>query len=340
MNEDEIETKLEEIVEGTDHDLSWAWEKYYENHEEYEEKATEMVPDEQIQKMAIDSVQSDAYRNSRTSFGETVPVNILSIGHGGVRRWNDRDNGGEKDVLIAYGVGQPEELEDDDNPPMGVTVFICDETDGVDIGNLRSAFGETLNNLKGYFSVQRSEELTIGGDTPVYVCNSTDKTRVEEEESDMDLQEKRDFLHNYISEEANIANIHQHISATNDDGYPAEFGADIKRMNATVIDWNKGDGFNTYTLLDDSVVDPDELGEDIVSERARSPGLTAWVPDEFHQYGTNSQLEVYGSIRRSDDGQISMNVCGVIPLIPMDMDTSDDDSGNTESDMNTTESRI
>lgn len=339
MNEDEIESELQSLIEGTDHDLSWAWETYRTKYEETEGVA-EGLPEEQIQQHALRSVKSDMYKGSRTSFGETAEMNILTIGHGGVRQWNDRDNGGKKDVLIAYGAVAPGKDEDGNERPMGIGVFICDETDGVDLGNIRSAFSTTLNNLTGYFTVQESDELKVGGDTPVYTCNSSDKTRVEEAESDKSREEKREFLHQFVSEEASIANIHNHISATNEDGYPAEFGADVKRMNATVIDWNKGDGFNTYTLLDDSVVDPDELGEDIVNDHARSPGLTAWCPDEFHQYGTNSQLEVYGSIRRGDDGQISMNICGVVPLIPMDMDTSDADSGNSESDMNTTESRI
>lgn len=338
MNDDEIESELETIVEGTDKDLSWAWETYYDKLEKAKEAANGLS-EETLQEHALQTTKNDIYQGSRTSFGETKDINILSIGHGGVRRWNDRDNGGEKDVLISYGVVQPGKDEDGNDLPMGVGVFICDETDGVDIGNLRSAFGETLANLTGYFTVQKSEELTIGGDTPVYVCNSSDKTRVEPEGSEMDQQEKREFLHNYISEEATIANIHQHLSATNDDGYPAEFGADIKRMNATVIDFHKGDGFNTYTLLDDSVVDPDELGADIVSDQARSPGLTAWVPDEFHQWGVNSQLEVYGTLSRNDDGQITINVCGVIPLIPMEMEEPEQES-ESETDMSTTESRI
>lgn len=339
MEEDEIESRLEDIVEGSDKDMEWAWNNYRDKLTKTE-RVAEGLPEDQIQQHALRSVRSDVYQGSRTTFGETTEVNILTIGHGGVRQWNDRDNGGKKDVLIAYGVVQPAQVEDDDNPAMGIGVFIVDETDGADLGNIRQKFGETLNNLTGYFSVQVSEELKVGGDTPVYVCNSTDKTRVEEDdESDMSRQEKREFVHQYVTEEASLASIHQNLSATNEDGYPSEFGADIKRMNATVIDFHKGDGFNTYTLLDDSVVDPDELGEDIVSERARSPGLTAWVPDEFHKWGTNSQLEVYGTISRNDDGQINMNVCGVVPLIPMDMDVSEE-SEEAESQMKTSESRI
>lgn len=331
MNDDEIETQLEELVSDTDHDVKWAWEKYREKQDKISSVA-EGLSDEAIQQHAIRSVKSDLYQGSRTSYGETVEVDILSVGHGGVRQWQDRDNGGEKDVLIAYGIVNPGPDEDGNDRPYGIGVFVCDETDGVDIGNLRDAFGETLNNLKGYFTVQESDELPN-----TYVLNSSDKTRVESVETDMSQEEKRDFLHQFVEEEANIATIHQHLSATNEEGYSAEFGADIKRMEATVIDYHKGDGFNTYTLLDDSVVDPDELGADIVSDRARSPGLTAWVPDEFHQWGENSLLEVYGSIRRNEDGQISMNVCGVIPLIPLEMKVEED---TTESEMQTTESQI
>lgn len=338
MDEDQIEDRLEELVEGTDKDLSWAWDTYRDKLSMAEE-AAEGLSEDAIEQHALRTTKSEIYQGSRTSFGEAKEVNILTIGHGGVQRWNDRDNGGKKDMLISYGIVQPGTDNEGNELPMGVGVFINDETDGVDLGNLRDAFGETLTNLTGFYAVQKSEELTVGGDTPVWVCNSSDKTRVEEVESDMSREEKREFVHQYISDEANIANIHQNLSATNDDGYPAEFGADIKRMNATVIDFHKGDGFNTYTLLDDSVVDPDELGSDIVSDQARSPGLTAWVPDEFHQWGTNSQLELYGTLARNDDGQIALNVCGAIPLIPMEMEVEDDET-EAESDLNTTESRI
>lgn len=331
MDEDQIESKLAELIEDTDNDLKWAWNTFREKKSEIE-KVAEGLDEEMVQQRAIWGVKADLLKGSRTSYGETVGVDILTVGHGGVREWNDRDNGGKKDVLIAYGIVNPGPDEDGNDRPYGIGVFICDETDGVDIGNLRSAFGKTLNNLKGYFTVQESDELPN-----TYVLNSSDKTRVEEVETDMSDEEKREFLHQFIEEEAAIANIHQHLSAMNSDGFPAEFGADLKRMEATVIDFHKGDGFNTYTLLDDSVVDPDELGADIVSDRARSPGLTAWVPDEFHQWGENSLLEVYGTISRNDDGQINMNVSGVIPIIPLEMEIEEDEP---ESEMNTTESRI
>lgn len=334
MDEDEIESELSRIVEGTDHDMSWAWETYRKHLNELEDRNDGLTED-QIQLHATRMVESEIHHASRTSYGEIQEVNILAIGHSGIQQWK-KDTPDERDVLIGLGLVQPPNDEDGNPRPRNIGVFVCDESEGADIGNCRSAFSKSLNMLKGWFTIRESDELKNDG-VPVYVCRSDEETRVEEVDADVSEEERREMIREYVPE-ANIANIHQHLTQTNDDGFPVAQGGDIRRLNATVIDWNKGDGYNTYTLLDDSVVDPEELGEDIINERARSPGLTAWVPSDFHNWGLNSQLEVYGTLNRNNEGQINMNVCGIIPLIPMEMNV--DDEEETESRSETTESSI
>lgn len=308
MDDNEIEKRLETVIAGTNRDLEWAWEQYHEKIEDAKSKATGDMPESALVPAAVKMVQGEAVKGSRST-GDVEEVNILAIGHGGVRQWNDSDNGGKKDVLIAYGIVNPP------SDPAGVGVFICDETDGVDLGNIRSNF-RTMNYLKGWFSVSESDELPN-----TYLCWSSDKTRVEPDETEMSRDEKREFVHNFVDEEAEIGEIAQHLSRTNEDGFTADYGADMKRLTGMVVDTNRLDGANNiYTLLDDSVVDPSELGDNVVSDNARSPGLTAWCPDDFFEYGENSHCEFYGPISRGDDGQITMNIVGVVPLIPFDLE--------------------
>jgi hypothetical protein len=322
LSEDRIEEELQSVVNNNENrDLAWAWDTYHEKLAKLKERTPDSVSPKMVQERAISMVRSSSLRNTRS--GSVDELDILAIGHGGIQRWNDRDNGGKKDVVISYGIVNPGPDSSGDERPMQLGVFINDETDGVDIGNITDCF-QPFNDLKGFYGLNDSDEFTN-----VYVSNSSDKTRVEKVESDNTDEEKRQVVHNFIEEEAKLDSIANYLSATNEEGYAAEFGADIKRMVVDVVDWNKGDGYNTYTLIDDSVVDPSRLGEEIVSERARSPGLTAWCPDSFHKYGNDSQIEVYGTISRGDNGQITMNVCGVYPIWPMEMETEDTQTAGT-----------
>lgn len=336
LTDDEIQAELEQIVGQIDNesrDLEWAWDSYNEKLDKVESMASDGMVEAMIQKRAVKMVRSAAHRSTRVS-RSVDEVDVLAIGHSGIQRWNDNDNGGKKDVVIAYGIVKPGPDEDGNDRPMGMGVFVCDETRGADIGNITEAF-HTLNNLKGWFSVSESDELPN-----TYVLNSTDRTRVEVQDDGKPDDEKREFIHQFVEEEAKIDSIHNYLSRTNDSGFAAEFGGDVKRIVADIVDYNRGDGWNTYTLLDDSVVDPTELGEDVVSENARSPGLTAWVPDDYMLYAPDSQCEFYGTITIGDEGQVSMNVCGVVPLWPIDLAEEEDDTSGTGTPDSTTTSVI
>ena len=326
MQESEIEERLKRHISGRDKDLDWAWSQYRDNLEEAEENAFPGADEEMIQKQAIKMVRGSVVQGDRSG-GPVEPVEVLVIGHAGIDQWSDGDDG-EKDVLKAYGVVKPPDKS------AGLGVFLFEETDGVDVYNIKSMF-DTLATLTAHVRVKESDELS-----GVYRLRSSEDTRVEERSSDKDDAERRKIIHNFIEEEAKIENISEYLSLTNENGYPMDFGADMKRMTCNVVDWYEGDGFNTFTVLDESVVDPSELGEDVVGERGRTPGLTVWCPDEFFEYGTDSQLEIYGTLTCSEDGQVTMNAKGIFPLFSFEQEDENYGDGDSTDETNVSEQQI
>lgn len=312
---DEIEGQLADIISGKSRDLAWAKETYDEVLDDLQDRANGDVNEDALAEHAVRIVKRKANQSGRSS-GEVEEVEVVVIGHGGGRTWSD-DDGGEKEVLISYGVVNPK----DDDKPRGLGVFINDETTGVDIQNLKDKFS-TLNQLTAYYSLSNYDDLPN-----TYILDSTDQTKVEvADPEDMASEDARRGLLHEWTEEAELGNIKQHLSATDDQGRTLGFGADVKRMNATVVDQMETENTAIYTLLDDSVIDPEELDEDVRDDRAQTPGLTSWTPKELMKYGINSQIEVYGSVATMDDGQVCMNVYGIVPLITFELDDDGDSS--------------
>lgn len=315
--DDDIESRLAEIVSGKSQDLAWAKDKYEEQLGNLLER-TNSDPNgeqrEQLEEHAVRLVRSAVNEGSRVG-GDVEKLNVVAIGHAGVQQWSDGD-GGKKDVLLSYGVVKPE------GKPMGMGVFINDESEGVDIHNVKGKF-ETLNELEAYYSVGESDELAH-----TYILNSEEETRVnvKPEEDMADEDSRRALLHQH-TDEAELASIKDYLSAMDAQGRSVDFGADVKRMNATVVDAVDLEDTGIYTILDDSVIDPEELSDDVRDDRAQTPGMTAWTPPSMLKYGVNSQVEVYGSITTMDDGQVVMNVFGIVPLITFEMEDDGGDQG-------------
>lgn len=328
MDEDQIEQRLESIVEGTNKDLDWAWSKYYEKLEEAKETAADRVTEAQLASGVLSSVSGSIIQGSRSG-GPVEDVKILSIGHNGVQKWSDGDDG-KKEVLVAFGIVNPV----DEDKPMQMANIVCDETDGVDVHNLKKQF-RTLNTLEGKFQISEADDLSN-----VYNLQSSEDTKVEEEESDMSEEEKREHLNRFVDDHVSLDSIAEYMSTTNSDGYLAARGADMRRITATVVDWYSGDGFNTYTVIDESTLGGDNLNPDAISDQGRTPGLTVWCADEFFKYGCDSLLEIYGPISRNDDGQISMQAVGISPLTQVEMDESQQTSGDSTNDSNVDEEMI
>lgn len=311
---------LESLVEGTDKDVEWAEQKYEEALEKAQGAASVDLSEEQLHGYALSMVRAKVNALNRTSGGRPArEVDVIVIGHKGTMMWNDKDNGGKKEVGIAFGLANPE--PEDDEWKLKPAAFILDETDGVDPHAELAKF-QPLSVLKGHFSVSTPDEFK-----GAYVCNSTDETVITEtpeEDLPEGLQskdERRTFLNDRLPQ-STISEIHSHLSAINNDGYTAAFGADVKRMTVTVQDWyvgktKGGSPFGTYTVLDDSVVGEEDLARlNVTSERQRTPGFTCftWEP-EIIQYGDGSVLDVYGAVRTNDEGRISMDLYGVVDVI-------------------------
>lgn len=318
-----VHTKdLEDLVSGTDKDLEWAKEKYDEALEKAQSAASVDLSADQLHAYALSMVRAKVNALNRTSGGfPAIETDVIAIGHRGTMMWKDRDNGGKKEVGIAFGLANPEP-DNPDEYKLKPAAFILDETDGVDPHAELEKF-EPLSVLKGYFNVRTPDEFK-----GVYTCNSTDETRIEAvpEETLPEGLRTRDERRAYVNDrlpEARLADIHAHLSAVNNDGYTVGFGADIKRMNVTVQDWyigqtRNGDAFGTYTVLDDSVVGEEDLSRlNITSDRQRTPGFTCftWNPEDMIEYGDGSVLDVYGAIRTNDEGRISMDLYGVVDVI-------------------------
>lgn len=316
----DVNTKLEQIAEEQDEDLEWVKSEYQNKLELTKEQASDIVGDDEIESLAIRRLKSSFVEEERVGGGGDQ-IEILSIGHRGEQKWSNND-GGKKRVVISYGVINPEQ-----GPP-GIAVFINDETTGVDLGEVKNNF-KPLNTMVGWYRVNESENLSN-----VYMCNSTDKTRLEQKDVDGipdDMAERRELLHK-LSDKAEIANIPNHVSMTNDSGYPVDFGADLKLVKGSVKNRyvNQEKGFGTMKIMDPSVVGHDDLdGLGVMGDSDRVPGLTVWCNPEEMKYGVDSELEIYGQIRvvtsGANEGQIVMDSYGIVDLVKMPIQEDEDE---------------
>lgn len=331
----EAEEKLKSLTEEFRVEESDILEMYELALEEVEERALVELPEEQKREYAFSIVRSDLIESSARGGGEEVDV--LAIGHDTIQQWvdqddpdydpnKDRDENPQKDVLLANGI-----LETDDG--LGVGIFILDETDGVDLGKAKEAFSP-LSAFRGTFSYSESENLQRG-----YVANSTADTEFFIEEAENipdDRQERLGIIHKFV-DEVSLTNILEGLSLTTEGNagqqWAADFGIDIKRIEASVVDYYVSeDDTSSYTLLDDSVASGSELqGTPVASDRQRTTGLTAWTPTEFMEYGNGSRCEFYGTITQDDEGRVVMNVRGVVPLMPRPLEDNQAENVERES---------
>lgn len=317
MNE-KIETELTEIAESRDKDFEAVKAAYEDKLEVVEERLVGEESEEEKQKYALQLLRSESIQKRRTR-GSVEELPILAIGHGGTRPFGDGQ------AVMAYGIINPEDARP------GLAVFICKSED-VDLDDIRAKF-QTLNTLRGYFTRNESDNFDPASEKQVYVCNATEDSYVEEVSPDdapdsspiselpTDREAKRDLINeNFMDEPVQLANIHEHLSKTDpESGYTVDFGADVKRMRGQIVDaavFEDSDS-GLVVVLDDSV-SPEELGDDVVGEQQRVPGLGCWIPPEFVEYGENSIVDIYGTVSVSDDGQVSMNGCGIVPIISFD----------------------
>ena len=354
MNE-EIESELKDMIDGKAASFDDAVEAFNDALTTVEEGLLEDFDQEEKERRALQFIRASEIEADRTTYGESMDLQVLAIG-GRQMQWSDGD-GGKKDVVLGYGLIHPPGRrlpaeEGDNGPEVGLAVFILDSEKGVDPADAMQSFS-ALNTITGRFSVSRSNDIssiTSEGtvETDLYRCEATTKTVLNDADPDeMDLPTDRDAKNQVLRSripEATLADAATDIATVissydPETGYAHEFGGDLRRINASIVDYYKSDdgSWGRYTVMDDSVLEDELEGTAVMGEDQQTPGLTAWADPKYHiNYGRKSQVDLYCYIETNDDGQIQANVVGVVPILPMPLEGDD----GAQADVNSTESTI
>lgn len=311
----DIEEKLEQYAEANGTSLDTIEEVYEEKRDEVEDKASGL-PEEKKESMAFSLVRSETIeKNSVPRSSEETQ--IVAIGDRGIIEDMGDSN---DDTLVTYGVVDPA----DEDRPRRPAVILNEESSGVDLWDVKEKFSP-MNTLSAKYDVQDSNQVD-----GVYLLHATEETEPEVLDTDMTEEETRQWVNeNFFDDRAKLSEIGSHISQGARDGFPDLFGADLKRIEGTVVDSFISEDGQTggYILQDDSVIDPSDYPDEVVGDE-RVPGLTCWTDPDMMEYGENSICDFYGSISVMDDGQVTMNVVGIAPIMATEMEF---DSGNDTS---------
>lgn len=329
----EVEAQLEEMVEGTNRDLDWAKAEFEKAMDEVEERLMEDVSDDVKVELAMGVVDTDRLFSDRVGGGEEMEIDILAIGQAG-----RIDNWGPEDKSVVYGyafIHGP--LRDDGESKAARAVLINDGSTGLDLGEVQRKF-HALNTMRATYSVREANDLK-----GVYQCWSTGKTNLEEVELDSlpaDRDGKNGILRKAIPE-VTLATLTENLSSHDPDtGYTHDFGADLRRIRGRVVDYYIPDdrSWGRYTILDESMTEDDVEQAEWSGDDANIPGLTVWADPEYHmEYGRRTIADFYGTIEWGENGNIVMNLVGVVPVAPWPMDESEEQA---DANVNTTEESI
>lgn len=333
---DDTRSRLEQIAEQKNRDFEEALSLFEEKVEDV--KAQTGQDAEFCYSAALRMVNADLIVEDRVP-DSAESVEIIAIGHDGIREWTDRDADGydealswedqpKKEVTIANGIAIPED------GPMGLAVFVLDEND-VDLGAAMEAF-QCKNLVRADFSLSDSEtrdQWYVG-----YSTDDMDLQYAEPDSVDEDVESIRDDIHRHV-ETAELSNITDYLTATqtwNGRKQAAEWGIDVKRVRASIIDVYPGDGpvSPNYTVIDHTVMDESDLeGGPTDAEDSYSAGLTCWLPDgQKAEFADGSLVDLYGTLTRNNEtGEVTMNVRGVDPQVTYEYDDSES-SDNVETD--------
>lgn len=315
----DIEDKLEQYAEANGNSLQEIEEVFEDKREEVEDKAGGL-PDDKKESMAFSLVRSETIQKNSVP-RSSEETQIVAIGDRGIIEDMGDNN---DDTLITYGVVDPA----DDDRPRRPSVILNEESSGVDLWDVKEKF-QSMNTLSAEYDVQDSTKVD-----GVYVLHATEETDPEVLDTDMTQEETRQWVNdNFFDEPAKLAEIGSHVSQGARDGFPDLFGADLKRIEGTVVDWFISQDGETggYILQDDSVIDPSDYPEEVVGDE-RVPGLTCWTDPGLMEYGENSICDFYGSISVMDDGQVTMNVVGIAPIMAneIEFDSDQEPASSTE----------
>lgn len=333
----EQQKRIQRIAEEADVSVASVEESVEKEVQNMKENATSEMSDSELRRHAISVVRNDMQNiTGGSSFGggETISFPILTLGF----QHREADYFvTDGDALVASGIINPPES------PAGYTVFIIDESHGVDLEHASDAF-MPLNTVRGQASFRQvgsadNEPKIKKGGSPTYLANSTDESKFEIVDPNSvsdddplsqlpsDREAKRQLIHeNFITDEDRVTlqTYPEHKTATRpgsgDREYEVAFGVDVKRMRGEVVDsikFESGDG--SMTLTDETIFNEEDVPDDLVLDNMRTPGLQVNTAGELI-FGENSVLDVYGFIEQLQDGKYRMQGLGVIPVVEFDYD--------------------
>lgn len=291
--------QLESLADD-DEEFQSLTETFKENYEEFEEKS-DGLDGKQIEEFALRKTRTNYLSANRIP---TDHIQMLTIG-GSVRNTNNGD------MFFGTAVVDTDPENDNVSPQLG-SVRIFDEDLSSEVYN---AFDGVGNIVTGEFAVSDGNleghiEVSDSDDTEFEVTRPDNRKELVEEIRD-------------IVPETNIANITDNLTSEvrNEDGDIYPVSSDISRITVDIYDAykNENDGYGIYTVRDDTVFDDEDVVEsdvfnaDEANENA-TPGLTCWVDPSKMEYGSESTIEMYGTLTTNEDSEVTMNVDGMIPV--------------------------
>lgn len=329
VSDQDVDDALEDLIDGTGRSMEWAREAYDEKKDEVQSTALEDFNEQELHDHTIAKIRSDRIYEDRMAGGSGVnmELEILSIGQSGVM-----DDWGEDDDTVVYSYGfiyGP--LGEDGSGKAARAVFVNNkEKADMDLLEVQRKF-YAGNTMTAEYSVDESESLN-----GVYECFSVPATDLEEGELDhlpVERQKKVDILRQ-ATPEASLATLEDDLTKTDpESGFNYSYGADLRRLEASVVHYYMADdnSWGKYTVIDDSVTEDDIVGTDIVNDNANVPGLTVWAEPDYHmEYGRQTRADFYGTIEYDEEKGYFMNLVGIVPIIPTEMDDGEEESASKQ----------
>jgi len=274
----------------------------------YEDKLDEYGSE----KLAQITVQSEF--NSWVNSGADSEVRMITIG-----AQDDPFNNGN--VFVGYALCIPE------NSPVRLGAVMFDREE-MDPEPYMGYFYEPFQPIKGDFDI-RDAQKPVGSNA--YTLNAVPSTHVEKFDAEKDREERKEMVLDFVPE-AVISEIGDHLSLTNDRGFAAGFGVDLRVIrDAYVHEARVGDNGARLVLQDDSFVDARDLGKDVRGEDGDA-GLNAFIDPEMVDFDDGSILDVYGSITPNQDGKVTMSIYGVEGVHKTERDDPNTNSGSSGSE--------
>lgn len=317
----DTESQLRELADKTGQSIDELRQQFAEARATVEERLVEDVSDDQLDKMALGTMNAERIHDERTGVsGDPMDLEILSIGHRGV--WEGMNlSGDEDDTVLAHGVIQGP-LRDDGQKKAAIGIIFARDQH-VDLADVQRKFRPRAT-LTGHFEVEEAWSASDG----FYRVYTSDQTEIERTEID-DLPDDdagKNTLLRKMFPDVKLADLLDHngsmssYDADSDEKYTDDYGVDVKRFQGTIVDHYINDDrtWGVYTIMDQSADEEDVEGSRLHGERQNMPGLEVHcVPDAHMEFGRGSIVDVYGVLEFDSDGKRPiMRAAGIVPVAP------------------------